>query len=778
MKKFAAVVSAWLLAALISVGAGAKDIAENQQACGSAGTADSAEVMRFSDASVGLNEGYTEDGSTYWSYDEYLLYAKWNDEPYVEIIDSSDCVELFCCISSDWEADYYVIQRKTSNNGSWSEVERGTVLDFSGCFDVWYTDYEPPAADYITYRFSFYKYFDEGVFEVTSAEVTVDGSGEPAAGGDLVPPTITVSNAASGDVQLFCSLELGWDVEDYIVERCTDYTDWEEIGTGSVRTTSTQYEVRFNDTRAPSGGTVYYRIGFYRYSLGSNGWNSIFVVSAEISLEIKQDYPAPRLLINEVSDTMIGFNLYADERWAAAKCVVNRRADEAGKWQKVGEMIKAEDWFDTLFTFTDSKLTQKTQYYYRFELYSAEGKLLTSAETSVVTAATPEKPKMLAPIAHSDRITLTVEVDSLWNADGFEVHRYSSKNKKWVMLYESEMFDYSDREDGYFLNATYTNTDLKSSYTYKYKVKLYREVNGKREYFSTLSKSVKTLMPAPKLTVGATSKTAKLSWSKVKGADGYEVYVLSPDDGNYSGWDNYWFGNAEGYTTLPKYDASLRYYNQSYKSSCSYSTWKISDFTKKSVVKDGKTSISYNIKSSKVYIYIVRAYKKSGSKKIYSDFSNQESTDTTSALLNGVTLKSKVTVSDSDMKLINAALKKCTNSKMTKAEKAAAIYDYVHNAATYEYDYSKIPADPVESILSAGRGQCYQYAAAYQAMMKYIGYDVKLVSGKNSSGNPHWWCQLTCAGKDFMIDPQVGGRFLITYDSMGYYAVTPEKVYD
>lgn len=106
-----------------------------------------------------------------------------------------------------------------------------------------------------------------------------------------------------------------------------------------------------------------------------------------------------------------------------------------------------------------------------------------------------------------------------------------------------------------------------------------------------------------------------------------------------------------------------------------------------------------------------------------------EATDTTSSLLNGVTLKSKVTVSDHDLKLIKAALKKCTNSKMTKAEKAAAIYVYVHNAAT----------------------------------------DVKPVSGKTSSGSPHRWCQLTIAGTDYMIDPQVGGRFLITYESMCKY---------
>ncbi len=87
----------------------------------------------------------------------------------------------------------------------------------------------------------------------------------------------------------------------------------------------------------------------------------------------------------------------------------------------------------------------------------------------------------------------------------------------------------------------------------------------------------------------------------------------------------------------------------------------------------------------------------------------------------------------------------------------------------------KLNSDPVAAILKDHRGQCLQYAATFQAMMKYVGFDVKLVSGKNSSGRPHWWNEINCAGGTYLFDAQVGGRFMTTYEDIG---VVKEKVYD
>ena len=383
MKKIISLISAVLLSTLISVSAGAriKNITDYQLVYDTCydwywikdpATGATAGI-RYADGAIEWYEGYPEDDGTN-SYDDYLSYSWWYEAPYAEVISSStDYVEMRCDISSDWEADYYEVKRKTSDSGSWTTLESYDVYNGNSTFHAWYTDYGLPYAKSITYRFSFYKYFDEGAKEVTYAEITVDGPGysEIEIDDDFDPPTITSSKAVSNDVRLYCSLPLEWDVEDYIVERRTDTTDWEEIGSGYVRNYGTQYEVWYNDTRGPSDGRVYYRFNFYRYTLGSNGWNQFLATSAEIAIDIKPNYPAPQITKAEASDTVANFTLSADNNWNAAKCVVNRRTSTAGTWQKVGEMTKQSGASKTTFTYSDSGLTKKTKYCYQFALYSA-----------------------------------------------------------------------------------------------------------------------------------------------------------------------------------------------------------------------------------------------------------------------------------------------------------------------------------------------------------------------------------------------------------------------
>lgn len=705
-------------------------------------------------------------------------------ESYVEIIDIKDSrITLRCTLTADWEADYCIIERKTDTT-AWTQLETQDNYDYASDFVVWYTDYDMPTDEEVTYRFTFYKYTIYGIESLTDEEITIE-NGEPA--DDIEPPTISVisANADLLDIE-------GVFYTDLKLEGCRidmwNGNYWDEVGNTSLEHYSDEGYYRFKYVDYfPETGRHNYRFTFYKYL----NYEVFDVISFEKEIDITRSYSEAYIYDQKINDTSVWFGLKADEN--ILSCIVSRRSSDTEAWKKVGLFYSdstESSYGMHSFSISDTGLKADTSYTYKFEFYDSTDNYTTSVsatlETTIHTVKPPEKPVLLDAVAHQDSVTVRAKVDSRWNAEGFEIHRYSNKNKKWEMLADSDELryydDYEEESDeyGYYQLASYTDSGLKSTTKYSYKIKLYRTVDGKREYFSTLSKSVYTLMAAPKLKLGATAKKATLSWSKVKGAAGYEVYVLAQDKSAGSGDGWWWYYDnsySDGYyTTIPQYHDSLKYYNQCYNSSLSPKP--VSDFKKKSTVTGGKTSVSYNIKSSKSYIYIVRAYKKSGSKKLYGEFSAMESTDSTSSLLNGIKLNPKVTVNDADLALIKKALKKCVNDKMTPAEKAAAIYDYVHSIAVYEYDYSKIPNDPIEAILSAKRGQCYQYAVTYQAMMKYIGYDVKLVSGKTSSGGPHWWCELTCAGTTYMIDPQVGGRFLIMYDRMGYYAPTKEKVYD
>lgn len=383
------------------------------------------------------------------------------------------------------------------------------------------------------------------------------------------------------------------------------------------------------------------------------------------------------------------------------------------------------------------------------------------------------KTTMLEPTATSSSISIEAVIDSRAEAEGFVVEKYSKK--KWVKLYEEDevwryYFPYDSAERDYYQNydlkyASYTIYDLKPMTKYKYRIRFYKTTDaGKRKYIDTVKCTASTLMESPSLELGATAKKASLSWDKIKGADGYEIYVYESD------------------ASEEAYDDWGWYYGWNDMSSLSYGGgWFSEDNYKKlKTIKSGSTtSASFKIKSGKKYTYCIRAYQKSGKTKIYSDYSNTAASDSKTAKLNGLTLKPQTTLlNDYDKKLVQAALKECVSDNMTNAEKAYAVYNYVHNAAIYEYDYDKISLDSIEAILANHAGQCYQFAATYQAMMKYLGFDMKLIGGKTASGGPHWWNELTINGTQYMFDPQVGGRFCIRYEELGSRMVTKEKTVD
>lgn len=66
---------------------------------------------------------------------------------------------------------------------------------------------------------------------------------------------------------------------------------------------------------------------------------------------------------------------------------------------------------------------------------------------------------------------------------------------------------------------------LKISKNYLFGVKSYKTVNGKKVYSKEVGLKASTLPSAPKLTVKAGKKSAKLTWNKIPNATKYEVYM-------------------------------------------------------------------------------------------------------------------------------------------------------------------------------------------------------------------------------------------------------------
>ncbi|WP_343339120.1 immunoglobulin-like domain-containing protein [Terrisporobacter petrolearius] len=154
------------------------------------------------------------------------------------------------------------------------------------------------------------------------------------------------------------------------------------------------------------------------------------------------------------------------------------------------------------------------------------------------------------------------------NVDGYEIYRAISKTGTYSL-------------NKTVTSGSYSNTGLTTGKTYYYKVRAYKVVDGKKQYgdFSQVVSSSPKLSSTNAKSVSAAYNSNKVTWSKVSGASGYEVYRATSKTGTYS---------------LNK------------------------------TVKSGST-LSYSntgLTTGKIYYYKVRSYKLVDGKKVYSNYSD------------------------------------------------------------------------------------------------------------------------------------------------------------
>ena len=229
-------------------------------------------------------------------------------------------------------------------------------------------------------------------------------------------------------------------------------------------------------------------------------------------------------------------------------------------------------------TYTDVNVSKGKTYNYKIRAYFKDDATIIYGEFSpVITAVTmPDQPTGLK----QDKVT-TSSIKLSWNAvagaAGYSVYRYSSNQGEYVLI--------GSVSGG---STTYTDTKLSPGKNYYYSVRAYTK-NGTTTLYGEYSNVLTTITGVAKVTglkQSATKTTSlKLSWSKVSGASGYEVY---------------------------RYNSSQRAYK------------KVKTITSGSTTSFNNTKLS----AGKIYKYKVRAYVNSGSKKYYGEFSSVKSTAT------------------------------------------------------------------------------------------------------------------------------------------------------
>lgn len=184
------------------------------------------------------------------------------------------------------------------------------------------------------------------------------------------------------------------------------------------------------------------------------------------------------------------------------------------------------------------------------------------------------KPSVTANTRTYNSLSLEIKHTDI-NATGYQIYMSTSKSGKYTKI---ATIKFTEEE----LNTvkTYVKTKLTFNKTYYYKVRSYNVTNGKTKY-SSYSSIISKKVVLAKVNLKAESTTYlknKLTWGKVTSASGYEVYKL-----------------INGKYTLLKTTTSLTYTN-----------------TLKNTLNQAQN----------VNVYKVRAYKKSGTKKIYGPYSS------------------------------------------------------------------------------------------------------------------------------------------------------------
>ena len=248
--------------------------------------------------------------------------------------------------------------------------------------------------------------------------------------------------------------------------------------------------------------------------------------------------------------------------------------------------------------------------------------------------------------------SISLSWDKVADAEGYEILRATSKNGTYTKVNSTTATSFKD-------------SNLTTNKTYYYKIRAY---TGKNLIFSAYSTSTNTKISfATPSNLKVTSKTynsISLSWSKVEGAEGYEVWMATSKNGKYTkvnttkattfkhtnlSLNKTYYYKIRAYTGNKKINSSYSSITNAKTALDSPSNFKVGTKTYNSVSlswnkvsgagyeiwmassKDGKytklkttTATSFkhtNLTTNKTYYYKIRSYVKIKNKTYYSSYS-------------------------------------------------------------------------------------------------------------------------------------------------------------
>ena len=121
--------------------------------------------------------------------------------------------------------------------------------------------------------------------------------------------------------------------------------------------------------------------------------------------------------------------------------------------------------------------------------------------------------------------------------------------------------------------------------------------------------------------------------------------------------------------------------------------------------------------------------------------------------------------------LLYTIVEEQTDESMTDEEKLHALYRYVSENFGYlrrsAYEPGETGWENKEALImfTEGKGNCYNFAAAFCLLARCIGYDARIYSGTvygqaaegqtRPPDRPHGWVEISIDGADYLFDPDM-----------------------
>ena len=189
-------------------------------------------------------------------------------------------------------------------------------------------------------------------------------------------------------------------------------------------------------------------------------------------------------------------------------------------------------------TYTDKGLAKGTEYSYKVKSYRVvDGVKVYSEDSNSISAKIKDSFKL--NLEKTTRNSVEFSWDKIKDATGYEILRYSTASKKYVVISDIDFDKLSDEDREASEESevySYLDQGRTSATIYKYQVKAYNKVDGKKVYLKESEKLKATTTPlTPNVTVKSSSKkTARLTWKNCSTrATGYKVYMATSKNGTY-----------------------------------------------------------------------------------------------------------------------------------------------------------------------------------------------------------------------------------------------------